>query len=54
MGCRKKLVGLESDLSAVSSRIAVMGGVIVPYKNSQRCARSTSSSRKLFARRGPK
>jgi hypothetical protein len=32
MGCRKKLVGLESDLSAVSSRIAVMGGVIVPYE----------------------
>jgi hypothetical protein len=32
MGCRKKLVGLESDLSAVSSRIAMMGGVIVPYE----------------------
>jgi hypothetical protein len=32
MGCRKKLAGLESDLSAVSSRIAMMGGVIVPYE----------------------
>ena len=32
MGCRKKLVGLESDLSAVSSRITMMGGVIVPYE----------------------
>jgi hypothetical protein len=32
MGCRKKLASLESDLSAVSSRIAMMGGVIVPYE----------------------
>ena len=32
MDCRKKLAGLESDLSAVSSRIAMMGGVIVPYE----------------------
>lgn len=32
MGCRKKLAGLESDLSAVSSRIAMMGGLIVPYE----------------------
>ena len=32
MGCRKKLAGLENDLSAVSSRIAMMGGVIVPYE----------------------
>jgi hypothetical protein len=28
----EKLAGLESDLSAVSSRIAMMGGVIVPYE----------------------
>lgn len=32
MGCRKKLAGLESDLSAVSARIMMMGGVIVPYE----------------------
>jgi hypothetical protein len=32
MGCRKKLAGLESDLSAVSARISMMGGVIVPYE----------------------
>ena len=32
MGCRKKLAGLESDLSAVSARITMMGGVIVPYE----------------------
>jgi hypothetical protein len=32
MGCRKKLAGLQSDLSAVASRIAMMGGVIVPYE----------------------
>ena len=32
MGCRKKLAGLENDLSAVSARIAMMGGVIVPYE----------------------
>ena len=32
MGCRKKLAGLENDLSAVSSRISMMGGVIVPYE----------------------
>jgi hypothetical protein len=31
MDCRKKLVGLETDLSAVAARITVMGGVIVPY-----------------------
>jgi hypothetical protein len=31
MDCRKKLVGLEEDLSAVSTRIMMMGGVIVPY-----------------------
>lgn len=32
MGCRKKLAGLEKDLSAVSSRIAMMGGIVVPYE----------------------
>jgi hypothetical protein len=32
MDCRKKLVGLETDLSAVSARIMMMGGVIVPYE----------------------
>ncbi len=32
MDCRKKLAGLETDLSAVSTRIMMMGGVIVPYE----------------------
>jgi hypothetical protein len=32
MECRKKLSGLENDLSAVSARIMMMGGVIVPYE----------------------
>jgi hypothetical protein len=32
MDCRKKLSGLENDLSAVSARIMMMGGVIVPYE----------------------
>ncbi len=31
MNCRKKLSGLENDLSAVSARIMMLGGVIVPY-----------------------
>jgi hypothetical protein len=31
MDCRKKLAGLENDLSAVSARIMMMGGVLVPY-----------------------
>ncbi len=31
MDCRKKLVGLDNDLAAVSARIMMMGGVIVPY-----------------------
>jgi hypothetical protein len=30
--CRKKLAGLETDLSAVSTRIMMMGGIIVPYE----------------------
>lgn len=30
--CRKKLSGLENDLSAVSARIMMMGGIIVPYE----------------------
>src|ERR1700682_5744628 len=32
MDCRQKLAGLETDLSAVSARIMMMGGVIVPYE----------------------
>src|ERR1700684_2254086 len=32
MDCRKKLGGLETDLSAVSTRIMMMGGVVVPYE----------------------
>src|ERR1700749_392744 len=32
MDCRKKLAGLETDLSAGSTRIMMMGGVIVPYE----------------------
>src|SRR5258708_31707257 len=31
MSCRKRLSGLENDLSAVAARIMMMGGVIVPY-----------------------
>src|SRR5207249_11101617 len=30
--CRKKLSGLDNDLSAVATRIMMMGGVIVPYE----------------------
>jgi hypothetical protein len=32
MDCRKKLANLETDLSAVSARIMMMGGVVVPYE----------------------
>lgn len=32
MDCRKKLAGLETDLAAVSARIMMMGGVVVPYE----------------------
>src|ERR1700739_4630952 len=32
MDCRKKLSGLESDLSAVAARIMMLGGAIVPYE----------------------
>jgi hypothetical protein len=32
MDCRKKLAGLDQDLTAVSTRIMMMGGVIVPYE----------------------
>jgi hypothetical protein len=32
MDCRKKLSGLENDLSAVAARIMMMGGVLVPYE----------------------
>lgn len=31
MGCRKRLSELEENLSAVTTRIMMMGGVIVPY-----------------------
>jgi hypothetical protein len=31
MNCRKKLSGLDNELSAVAARIMMMGGVIVPY-----------------------
>jgi len=30
--CRKKLSGLENQLSAVAARIMMMGGVLVPYE----------------------
>jgi hypothetical protein len=32
MDCRKRLSGLEDNLSAVSTRIMMMGGVLVPYQ----------------------
>jgi len=32
MDSRKKLSGLENELSAVSARIMMMGGVLVPYE----------------------
>ena len=32
MECRKKLSGLERDLSGVAARIMMMGGVVVPYE----------------------
>jgi hypothetical protein len=32
MDYRKKLAGLDNDLTAVSARIMMMGGVIVPYE----------------------
>jgi hypothetical protein len=32
MNCRKKLGGLENELSAVAARIMMMGGVIVQYE----------------------
>jgi hypothetical protein len=32
MECRKKLSGLDNDLSAVAARIMMMGGVVVPYE----------------------
>ena len=32
MDCRKKLSGLENDLSAVAARIMMLGGVLVPYE----------------------
>jgi hypothetical protein len=31
--CRKKLSGLDNDLSQVAARIMMMGGVIVPYES---------------------
>ena len=32
MDCRKKLSGLDMELSAVAARIMMMGGVLVPYE----------------------
>src|SRR6266403_69876 len=32
MDCRKKLAGLETDLTAVSARSTMMVGVVVPYE----------------------
>ena len=32
MDCRKKLSGLDNDLNAVSARIMMMGGILVPYE----------------------
>jgi hypothetical protein len=32
MDCRKKLSGLDNELSAVAARIMMMGGMIVPYE----------------------
>ena len=29
--CRKRLSGLDNDLSAVAARITMMGGILVPY-----------------------
>ena len=37
--CRKKLSGLDNDLSAVAARIMMMGGVIVPYESLARLRR---------------
>ena len=31
INCRKKLSGLDNDLSAVAARITMMGGILVPY-----------------------
>ena len=36
INCRKKLSTLENDLSAVSARIMMMGGVLVPYEKLSR------------------
>ena len=33
MECRKKLSGLDNDLSAVAARIMMMGVVVVPYES---------------------
>ena len=32
MDCRKKLSGLDTELSAVAARIMMMGGVLVPHE----------------------
>jgi hypothetical protein len=32
MNCRKRLSSLDGDLSAATSRIMVMGGILVPYE----------------------
>lgn len=36
MDCRKRLNTLEGDLSAATSRIMVMGGILVPYEKMAR------------------
>src|SRR5439155_21542612 len=33
MECRKKLSGLDNDLSAVAALIMMMGGVVVPFES---------------------
>src|SRR5215475_11400645 len=32
MDCRKKLSGLDAELSAVAARIMMMGGILVPHE----------------------
>jgi hypothetical protein len=48
MECRKKLSGLDNDLSAVAARIMMMGGVLVPY---EKLARLRLEHTKLAERR---
>jgi hypothetical protein len=48
MDCRKKLSGLEHDLSAVSARIMMMGGVIVPYEKLAAVRVGAQSARRIL------